>query len=137
MATISPIGIEPREVDLTPIHSGGLTELDKAELKAFFLEQRARNDRDPVVVRLRQQLEAKKGKKPVVRVGFFSGIAPLAHPKPKEHEEGKKPGYVLYLAPIEQHLTPLKPVRGAVAAKKATSVAKAVPVAKAAAKRKE
>lgn len=53
-----PIGIEPREVDLTPICSPPLTDAEWEELNAFFRQKRAENDKNPTVVALRKQFAA-------------------------------------------------------------------------------
>ena len=61
------IGIEPREVDLTPIRSRSLTLSDRAEMDAFFRAQRAKNDGDPVVLGLRNQLDLTKERPAVAK----------------------------------------------------------------------
>lgn len=53
-----PIGIEPREMDLTPICSAPLTAAEREELTAFFRKKRAENDKNPAVVALRKQFGA-------------------------------------------------------------------------------
>ena len=50
-----PIGIEPRELDLTPICSAPLTAAEREELNAFFRRKRAENDHNPAVLALRRQ----------------------------------------------------------------------------------
>ncbi|MGI4742750.1 MAG: hypothetical protein ACRYG7_46930 [Janthinobacterium lividum] len=122
------IGIEPREVDLTPIRSSVLTKADRVEMNAFFLEQRAKNDRDPTIVHLRQQLEAKKGKKLILDVSakmveVASRQAVQAH--------GKHEDQILIVASVKQQARGI-PIRAT--AKRAAPLAKGTQ-AKAAAKK--
>ena len=55
ITTPRTIGIESREVDLTPICSAPLTPTERAELNAFFHRKRAENDKNPAIVALRKQ----------------------------------------------------------------------------------
>ena len=50
------LGIESREIDLTPIVSQPYTEAEEGEISAFFQQLRAENDKDPEVVALREKL---------------------------------------------------------------------------------
>lgn len=60
MATITArlprrkLGIEPPEIDLTPIVSQPYTEAESQEISAFFQRKRAENDQLPEVVALRE-----------------------------------------------------------------------------------
>lgn len=55
------IGIEPVEVDLL-VAPATLSSADRQEINAFFREQRKRNDQDPAVQAIRNQLARKKAK---------------------------------------------------------------------------
>ncbi len=46
------LGIEPREIDLTPIVSRPYTEEEEREISAFFKKLRAENAKDPEIVAL-------------------------------------------------------------------------------------
>jgi len=46
------LGIEPREIDLTPIVSRPYTAAEEQEISAFFQRLRAENAKDPEIVAL-------------------------------------------------------------------------------------
>ena len=52
----STIGIEPRDIDLTPIVSRSRTEEEEKEISAFFQKLKAENDKNPEIVALRERL---------------------------------------------------------------------------------
>lgn len=61
-STRRKIGIEPREIDLTPIYSRPRTEEEEKEISAFFQKLRAENDENPEIVALRARLARQQGK---------------------------------------------------------------------------
>lgn len=50
------LGIEPRDIDLTPIVSRPYTEAEELEISAFFQNLRAENAKDPEIVSLLKKL---------------------------------------------------------------------------------
>ena len=56
------IGIEPREIDLTPIVSRPYTEEEEKEVSAFFQKLRAENAKDPEIVALLEAVARQQGK---------------------------------------------------------------------------
>ena len=50
------LGIEPRNIDLTPIVSRPYTEAEEREISAFFQKLRAENAKDPEIVALLQKV---------------------------------------------------------------------------------
>jgi len=57
----SRLGIEPREIDLTPIVSRPYTETEEREISTFFQKLRAENAKDPEIVALLQRLAQRQG----------------------------------------------------------------------------
>lgn len=129
------IGLEPREVDLTPIRSRSLTQSDRAEMNEFFRAQRTKNDSDPVVLGLRNQLGATKERPAVAKK--LSPTLPVGVGYISRSIVGSE-GHVrsISVARYASQITAKPAAVRAAAAKKASPAPKATAAAKAAGKPK-